>query len=293
MAQDLYQTVTDRIIEQLEAGTMPWVKSWSTTGTNAPKNAISGKAYRGINTMLLCPPAGSVGNSWMTFKQAKDLGAHVRKGEKGQMIVFFKNYTAADVNNPDGAEKKFFVLRNFTVFHTSQIENLPAKYLPVAEAPMTEAQRIEAADKILAQAIINHGGSDAFYRPSTDSIQLPPAEAFNTIGDYYAAAFHELTHWTGAKSRCDRDFSGRFGDTAYAREELVAEMGAAFLMAQTQIEGEMQHASYIASWLKVLKNDKRAVFVAASAAQKAVDFVLADTDAENTEDTAAADLEAA
>ena len=276
MATDIYQAVTDKIIAQLEAGTAPWMKPWTNGATclDLPKNAISGKYYRGVNTFLLEAPAGAIGNAWMTFRQARDLGANVRKGEKGQMIVFFKTWTIGDVNATDGAEKTIPILRSFTLFHTSQIDRLPAKYLPVAALPLPETERVARAEKMLAQATIVYGGNDAFYRPSSDSITLPAPEQFKTAGDFFATALHELTHWTGAKTRCDRDFTGRFGDTAYAREELVAEMGAAFLLKHAQIEGEMQHAAYLAAWLEVLKADKRAIISAASAAQKAVDFIL-------------------
>lgn len=272
----IYQAVTDKIIAQLEAGTALWMKPWTNEATSCdlPKNAISRKYYRGVNTFLLEAPDGAIGNAWMTFKQAKDIGANVRKGEKGQMIVFFKPWTVEDVNSTDGTEKTIHILRSFTLFHTSRIEKLPAKYLPVIVEQLPEAERIAHAEKILAQAKITHGGDHAFYRPSTDSITLPAPEQFKTVGDYYATAMHELTHWTGAKARCNRDFTGRFGDTAYAREELVAEMGAAFLLKNAQIEGEMQHAAYLASWLEVLRSDKRAIINAASAAQKAVDFIM-------------------
>lgn len=276
MATDIYQAVTDKIIAQLEAGTASWMKPWTNGATcwELPRNAISGKYYRGVNTFLLEAPAGAAGNAWMTFRQAKDLGANVRKGEKGQMIVFFKPWTIEEVNATGVAEKTIPILRSFTVFHTSQIDRLPAKYLPATVEALPEVERIGRADKMLSQATIVHGGNQAFYRPLTDTITLPAPEQFKTAGDYYATALHELTHWTGAKARCDRDFTGRFGDTAYAREELVAEMGAAFLLNHAQIEGEMQHVAYLGAWLGVLQSDKRAVINAASAAQKAADFIL-------------------
>lgn len=272
MATDLYQLVTDKIIAQLEAGVIPWVKPWTEGGSGAPMNATTGKKYRGINQLLLVPPAA--GNSWLTFNQARDCGANVRKGEKAQQIVFFKPWEMKDKNDPDAAGKMIPLLKGYFVFHTSQVDNLPAKFEPVPIAPMPEFERIAAADKILSQAVILHGGDKAFYSPGHDKITLPRAEQFRAIGDYYATALHELTHWTGHEKRCARDFSGRFGSTAYAREELVAEIGAAFMMNSCQIEGEMQHAAYLASWLAVLKEDKRAILSASSAAQKAVDFLI-------------------
>ena len=274
MAKDLYQEVTDKILAQMEQGTAPWVRPWSGTEGGMPFNAVSGKAYRGINTMMLWAPAGADGNGWMTYKQATDIGAQVRKGEKGSMIVFFKPWAITDKNDPDSKSRMVPILRSFTVFHTSQIDNVPDKYLPVAVAEMPEPERIARADALMAQAIVNHGGDRAFYHTATDAITLPQMAQFESLAAYYATALHELTHWTGAKDRCAREYGKRFGDTAYAREELVAEMGAAFLCAHAGIAGKLQHAEYLANWIQVLKNDKRAIVVAAGAAQKAADFVL-------------------
>jgi antirestriction protein ArdC len=275
MAVDLYQAVTDKIAEQLENGVAPWVKPWTNSGFGGlPYNAATGKAYRGINVMMLYAPAA--GEGWMTYKQAAEVGAQVKKGEKGSMVVFFKPLTIEDKNRPAGSEpstKSIPMLKYYTVFHTSQIDGLPEKFLPKTVAQPTEKQRIEAAEQYLAQAKINHGGDRAYYSIDRDSITLPFQDQFKSVDDYYATALHELTHWTGHSSRTAREYGKRFGDQAYAREELVAEMGAAFLCAKTGITAQLQHASYIQSWLKVLKNDKRAVLVAAGAAQRATDFV--------------------
>lgn len=290
MSIDLYQTVTDKIIAQLENGVAPWVKPWTDSGFGGlPYNAITGKAYRGINVMMLYAPAP--GEGWMTYKQAQEVGAQVRKGEKGQMVVFFKPLKIEDKNAPVTAEdrsKTIPMLKYYTVFHTSQIDNLPEKYQPKAVERPTEKQRIEAAEKYLAQAIIKHGGDRAYYHTGTDSITLPFQDQFKSVDDYYATALHELTHWTGHSSRTAREYGKRFGDQAYAREELVAEMGAAFLCAKTGIAVQLQHASYISSWLKVLKNDKRAVLVAAGAAQRAVDFITGWKAEEKEEESIAA-----
>ena len=274
MAKDLYQEVTDKILAQMEAGTAPWVRPWTGSDGGMPFNAVSGKAYRGINTMLLFAPSGSDGNGWMTYKQASDVGAQVRKGEKGSMIVFFKPWAITDKNDPDSKSRMVPILRSFTVFHTSQIDNLPEKYLPAPVVDLPEPERIARADALMAQAIVNHGGDRAFYHTGSDSITLPQMAQFESVAAYYATALHELTHWTGEKERCHREYGKRFGDTAYAREELVAEMGAAFLCAHAGIAGKLQHAEYLANWIKVLKNDKRAIVVAAGAAQKAADFVM-------------------
>lgn len=274
MAIDLYQAVTDKILAQMEQGTAPWVRPWSTPDGGMPFNAVSGKAYRGINVMLLWAPAGASGNGWMTYKQASDIGAQVRKGEKGSMIVFFKPWTVKDKNDADSKEKTIPVLRSFTVFHTSQIDNLPDQYLPKPVEVLPEPERIERAEKLMAQATVTHGGDRAYYHSGSDAITLPQIGQFESVAAYYATALHELTHWTGHSSRLCREYGKRFGDTAYAREELVAEMGAAFLCASVGIEGKLQHAEYLQSWIKVLRNDKRAIVVAAGAAQKAADFVL-------------------
>jgi antirestriction protein ArdC len=291
MAVDLYQSVTDKIVEQLEQGVVPWVKPWTSSGFGGlPYNASTKKPYRGINTMMLYAPAGAAGDGWMTYTQAKEAGGQVRKGERGSMVVFFKPLLIEDKNRPAGSEpgtKSIPMLKHYTVFHTSQIDGLADKYLPKATDKPTEKQRIEAAEQYLAQARITHGGDRAFYRIDTDSITLPQQAQFKSVDDYYATALHELTHWTGHSSRNAREYGKRFGDQAYAREELVAEMGAAFLCAKTGITAQLQHASYIGSWLKVLKGDKRAVLVAAGAAQRAADFVTG-WKAEEKEEAAAA-----
>lgn len=291
MAVDLYQSVTDKIVEQLEQGVAPWVKPWTNSGFGGlPYNAATKKPYRGINTMMLYSPAGAAGDGWMTYTQAKEIGAQVRKGERGSMVVFFKPLKIEDKNAAaDAADKSKTIpmLKYYTVFHTSQIDGLADKYLPQIVAQPTERQRIEAAEQLLAQARIIHGGDRAFYRIDTDSITLPHQQQFKSVDDYYATALHELTHWTGHSSRNAREYGRRFGDQAYAREELVAEMGAAFLCAKTGITAQLQHASYIGSWLKVLKNDKRAVLVAAGAAQRAADYVTG-WKAEEQEEAAAA-----
>lgn len=289
---DLYQAVTDKILAQLEQGCAPWIKPWSETSGGMPYNAISGKAYRGINTMLLFAPAGAIGNAWLTYKQAQDVGAQVRKGEKGSMIVFFKPWKVTDKNAKAGetssADRTIPVLRYFTVFHTSQVDGLPEKYAPKIAERLPERERHDAAEKLMAQAIVQHGGDRAYYRTATDSIQLPQIGQFADVESYYGTALHELTHWTGNKARLDREYGKRFGDSAYAREELVAEMGAAFLCAACGIDGKLQHAEYVANWIQVLKNDKRAVLVAAGAAQKAADFVLGTKVGEASESVAVA-----
>jgi len=272
MKRDLHAEVTAKILAALEAGTAPWVKPWSSNGQPAeaalPYNYLTKRPYRGINVALLwC--SGYASSAWMTYRQAQSIGAHVRKGERGSMIVFYKPFKIREVN-ADGkrVERSIPLLRAFTVFNIAQIDGLPEQTIA---APV--ASNFPAADAALNQAHISHGGDVACYSPALDGIRMPQKAQFRSESDYYATGLHELTHWTGNEKRCAREFGKRFGDSAYAREELVAEMGAAFLCAQFGIEGKLQHAEYIGNWIQVLTNDKRAVLVAASAAQKAVDFI--------------------
>ncbi len=283
---DLYTSVTARIVAALEAGTPPWICPWQRSGADArPANATTSRPYRGINVLLLNLRAMACGwehNRWLTFQQAAAVGAHVRRGEHGTQIVFFKMHEldkgAAVVGDPGdpGDRRVVPLLRSFTVFNVSQVEGLPESLAaPVAEPGSWEP--LEVADRVLERsgARVQHGGSRAFYAPDPDFIQLPPRTAFANAEDYYATALHELTHWSGHGSRCNRPLGRRQGIDAYAFEELVAEMGAAFLTDYCGIAGRLQHASYIASWLAALRNDKRLIFTAASQAQRAADFLLA------------------
>ena len=283
--KDIYQAVTDQVIAALETGTPPWVCPWTrSAGSMLPVNAASSRPYRGINVLLLQMQAAVRGydqQRWLTFNQARALGAHVRRGEEGTGIVFFKMHEVDGVapmpaaSNDAPGRRVIPLLRSFTVFNVCQVEGLPpaltaqpsagAEWSPVAEAEAV-MQR--------SGATIRHGGDMAFYRPSDDVIQLPSQAQFPDAGHYYNVALHELTHWTGHADRCNRTLSTRAHLTAYAFEELVAEMGAAFLSSYCGLPGELQHASYIAHWLEALRNDKRLVFTAASLAQKAADYLL-------------------
>lgn len=278
MSRDLYTEVTNKILADLERGVAPWVKPWTCTSKfgGQPYNAVSGKPYRGINVLMLYAPQFSR-NGWMTYKQATDLGANVRKGERGSMIVFYKPFVVSDKNAPiDGKEhtKTIPLLRCFHVFNLEQIDNLPPHLQSEKPDERTELQRHAQTETLISQASVVHGGDRACYSPARDQIRLPQPGAFVDMGAYYATALHELTHWTGISSRCDRQYRKRFGDTAYAREELVAEMGSAFLCEHCGIDGKLQHSEYIGNWIQVLKSDKRAVLIAASHAQKAADFIL-------------------
>ena len=276
--QDLYQTVTAKIITALEAGTAPWICPWATSpGLALPANLSSGRAYRGVNVLLLNMQQMAHGyslNRWLTFNQARALGGCVRKGEHGSTIVFFKLLERDEAAN-DERRKVIPLLRAFTVFNAAQVDGLP-EAMTAVPAPPEGWSPVDAAEAVLeaSGAVIRHGGDKAFYSPAQDIIQLPNAGQFPQAVAYYAIALHELTHWTGAPDRCNRPLLGRQHIEAYAYEELVAEMGAAFLCSHCGIAGELQHASYISHWLTALKSDKRLIFSAASQAQKAVDFLL-------------------
>ena len=280
--KDLYQVVTDQIVAALESGTPPWVCPWARTPGNAmPANLATARPYRGINTILLNMQAMSHGyslNRWLTFQQARALGAHVRSGETGTGIVFFKMLEREDslpAANDEPARRVIPLLRSFTVFNAAQVDNLPEGLAAVPE-PDAAWSPVEAAEALLArsEAPIRHGGDQAFYRPSDDVIQLPLPGVFPEASRYYNVALHELTHSTGHPSRCNRPLQGRQHIEAYAFEELVAELGSAFLSAHCGLPGELQHATYIEHWLKALKSDKRLIFSAASLAQKAADYLL-------------------
>lgn len=293
--QDPHSRITDRILAELEQGTRPWIKPWSgdnmaPSGQPRPLRA-TGQPYRGINVLLLWMEAqasGFVSPSWMTYKQAQALGAQVRKGEHGATVVYYgdSSRTVHDETSGEEKEQAFRFLKSYTVFNVAQIDGLPEQFHIVPE-PAPEVERIEAAETFFARipAIVNHGGDKAYYMPSADRIQLPPFAAFHDAHGYYATRGHETCHWTRHKSRLDRSFGReKWGDEGYAREELVAELGAAFLAADLGLAVEPcpDHASYIASWIRVLQNDSRAIVQAAAHAERAVAFLhqLANSDEE-------------
>jgi antirestriction protein ArdC len=268
MKIDIQETITNRIIASLEAGTAPWRKPW--TGGGLPRNAVSGKVYSGINFFLL---ASLGGGQFLTYKQAQDLGGTVRKGERGCPIVFW-NWVEKEAN---GQTKKIPFLRHFTVFSASQCDGLNLD--PEGEAQPLEFSPIEKAEETIAGtgATIQHEGHRAFYRPSTDSITLPEKARFHSVGEYYSTAFHELVHWTGHESRLARKGIAEvsaFGDPVYSREELVAEMGAAFLCADHGIDSTLENsASYLRGWIDALRGDSKLVVQAAGAAWKAANLI--------------------
>ena len=286
MATDLYQVVTNRIVAALEKGVAPWVRPWSASGGDfggLPYNGYTHRAYRGVNVWLLVLAGDEKGYTdprWLTLKQANTLGARVRRGEKSTEVIFWKKHTVADakVESDQTVEKTIPLLRSYRVFNAAQCEGMPE--LPKAPEEPLELRHHRAQE--LAErtgAEIRHGGDRAYYSATGDVVRLPHRAAFESEEHYWCTTLHELTHWTGHLSRLARDLSGRFGSEAYAAEELVAEMGAAFTCAALGIEGQLRHPEYLGSWLKVLGNDKRAVFTASSLAQRAADFLLAFRDA--------------
>jgi antirestriction protein ArdC len=283
--KDVYTRVTERVIADLENGIRTWMKPWSaehTAGKISRPLRHNGTPYRGVNVLLLWGEAVAKGYAapiWMTFKQALELDAHVRKGEHGSLVVYANSITKTETGeNGEDMEREIPFMKGYTVFNVEQIEGLPAHYYAKPENPLPLSERIEGADRFITAtgATVYHGGNSAYYAPSRDIVQMPPFEAFRDKESYYATALHELTHWTNHKSRLDRSFDAkRFGDHGYAREELVAELGAAFLCADLGITPEIRddHAAYLGHWLKVLQEDKRAIFSAAAHAQRAADYL--------------------
>lgn len=281
---DLYQIVTNKIVAQLEAGANPFKQPWVARngGSFVPTNYTTGKSYTGIN-VILCWLAGFQDQRYLTYKQAQAIGAQVRGGSQGTTLYYADNFVPKKdrlAAAPGEKVRPVFFLKAFTVFNVSQIDGLPAEIAPVAAPVVTPDEAasavIEASQKIVNDfgIEIRHGGDSAYYAPSLDIIALPALDAFDTALDYYRTAFHELAHATGHKSRLDRNLTGSTSKESFAREELVAEVAASFVSASVGIEHCPRHADYLASWIKVLKEDKHAIFRAASAATKAADWVL-------------------
>jgi len=278
--RDHYQEVTDRIVAALEAGTRPWQRPWKSSAPGLPFNATTGRRYHGINTLILAMTSFALGGDprFCSYKQASERGWQVRKGERGTTVFFFKRMQVEDRNAAPDAEdrtKAIPMLRAYTVFNGSQIEGIP-HYVPpdLSETPWC---RPEAADIILAnsKAVVWFGGDRAFYSPSLDLIQLPEPAAFNSAEDFAATALHEVAHWSGAGHRLNRDLSGRFGSAAYAQEELRAELASVFVGGTLDLPCDIpNHASYVASWVSKLKEDKREIFRAAADAQRIADYLL-------------------
>ena len=282
----LYDEVTASIVAALEAGAAPWSASW--TGNAAPLAMPlrhNGIEYKGINTLILWLTAQDRGYGaprWLTFKQALELGGNVRKGEKGSKIVYYgaMERERDNAKTGDSETQRIPFLKSYAVFNAEQCEGLPSDFCPASIAPASdEAGRLADAETFFANigAKRIEASNRAFYSPSADQITLPPFATFNTPAAFYSVQAHEHIHWTMTAGRCDRNTAkgNRFGDDAYAMEELVAELGAAFVCAQLGIVNETRddHAAYLSAWLSVLKKDSRAIFTVAAAASKAANYL--------------------
>jgi len=287
----LYDEVTGRIVAELEAGRFPWAQPWGRpngegagTGPGLPRNAVSGRPYSGINILILW---GAVierrfpSQGWLTFKQARDAGGCVRKGEHGRTVVYADRFTPEaekEKARETGEDAKAIAfLKRFTVFNLAQIDGLDPTTLAADPVPLPQREIVPVAEALILASGVDFriGGEHAYYSPGEDYVQVPPQPAFFEQINYYRTALHELTHATGHASRLGRDLSHGFGSKGYAREELVAELGSAFLCASLSIAPTVRHADYLGSWLAVLREDNRAIFRAASQASKAADWLLA------------------
>ncbi len=281
MSQNLYETVTNTIIDALARGVVPWRKPWHVTNSS-PCNAITNRAYRGVNVLLL-GLSSHTDHRWLTFKQAQELGGNIKKGEHSTMVVFWKQWEPPEshAEAPTQQCRRVPILRYFNVFNVEQCEglSLAPRYEP---PPLNANERIERAD-VLVQSMLNpptiqEGGQAAWYKPSQDLVQVPNLVTFDSIDAFYATLFHELGHATGHPSRLNRPgINGeiQFGSGLYSREELVAELTSAFCCATVSLDNSLTDhaAAYIQSWLEVLKADSKAIVMAAAQAQKAADYI--------------------
>ncbi len=284
--QDVYSRITSQIVASLEKGVRPWVKPWNAehpAGRITRPLRHNGKPYSGINILSLWMGAELQGFSapiWMTFRQALELDANVRKGEKGSLVVYANSITRTEHDEKTGedVEQEISYMKGYTVFNVEQINGLPEIYYAEAAPTRAPVARIDHAEKLFAacKATVKHGGTRAYYAQELDYVQMPPFECFRDAESYYSTLAHEMTHWTKHPARLARDFGRKgWGDEGYAQEELVAELGASFLCADLElaIEPREDNTSYIAYWLEILRNDTRFIFKAASQAQRAADFL--------------------
>ena len=274
---DVYEQITNAIVSAIEEGADKYEMPWHALST--PLNAISRKPYRGVNVLMLWATVQKqayTSNEWATYRQWQEAGAQVRKGERSTTVVFWKFYDRSeeqqeDVDAPEDRPRCF--ARCYHVFNASQVDG----YVPQVAEQLPESARIENAERFFASlpAVVKHGGDRAFYSPMGDFIKMPPFAQFKSPEAYVSTKAHEFGHWSGAVSRLNRDLSGRFGDERYSMEELIAELTSCFVCADLGIQSEprVDHAPYIASWLRVLKGDKKAIFTAASKAQEAASYL--------------------
>ena len=303
--RDIAAEISNLIISKIESGTLPWRRPWTLTGSDAGEGGrplrANGVPYTGINAVYLWAVGDALGyrsRYWMTYKQAKDLGAQVRRGEKSSLSVFFNSTqkTVVDKITGDEATKSIRFMRSYAIFNADQIDDLPERFRPDAlmlEKP-SPSERQAAIDAFFDPIAIEvrHGGDRAFYSPGGDYVQMPPKAAFRSSDHHAATLAHELGHATGATHRLGRTFGKRFGDRAYAFEELIADCTSGIICAELGLPCELHdsHASYIEGWLKILKADKTAIITAAAQAEKAYKWLAAfsqhDEDTEETVDDA-------
>jgi antirestriction protein ArdC len=276
--RNLHKEITDRIVARLKAGVVPWRQPWSGKGFGVmPRNALTQRAYSGANVILLWSRAQESGFQaplWLTFKQALELGGNVRKGEKGETVIYVSKVIRTD---DDGQKRAIPFLKAYTVFNVAQCDNLPAKIVdPNASARKWNNDARDALAEAFIHtsgATVRHGEARAYYSPIGDFVNLPAFETFKSASLYYGVAFHELGHWTGAEKRLNRTFGKRFGDRSYAVEELVAELTSAFLCGEFGFDNDGVDADYIATWIKLLEEHEKVIVAAAAAASRAVEFM--------------------
>jgi antirestriction protein ArdC len=300
MNSDVYKKVSDEILANLRKGVAPWVKPWSTMGGSGagardrgfPHNVASNRDYNGGNVIILLMAAAARSyptGAWATYKQIAARGGQVRKGERSTVIVWLDRVRVKDKTSADPDKTKVIpMLRTFNVFNAAQADWVKDPFVRRDDEPADATTAFPECNATVAAtgATIKHGGSQAFYAPAPDFIQMPVRKSFKQPQDYFATLFHELTHWTGHESRNARPLDGRFGDSSYAFEELVAELGAAFLCAKHGIDCTLRHSEYIGHWIRAMTDHDDAFFRAASLAQKAADFVLSASEEEVEEEAA-------
>ncbi|HEX8215540.1 MAG TPA: zincin-like metallopeptidase domain-containing protein [Allosphingosinicella sp.] len=292
------ETITAAIVERLEAGTRPWIQPWTGASVSRPLRAC-GTPYQGINVLWLWMAAEAAGHSspfWMTYRQSQLLGGQVRKGERGTIAIFYRAYQAEEPDEDGEAAggRSRRVLKTFTVFNACQVDGLPERFFPELRPLPPPTERDSALDRFFAAVPvrIRHSGAEAFYFPLLDQVTMPDPGLFRDVDHYRATLAHELSHWTGHESRLARNMGGRFGSEAYAMEELVAELSSAMLGAELGLPVDHldHHASYVASWLKVLKADSRAILTVAAKAEEAASLLLRLGRREVSRDSAEADM---
>lgn len=300
--RDIAAEITALILTKLEQGVMPWVRPWNATQGGGRPLRHCGTAYTGINTLFLWAMGDAMGyssRSWMTYRQAEALGGQVRKGETSSLSVYYSQFSRTEQDRVTGEDhtRAIRFLKAYNVFNADQIDGLPAHYYPVL-APSEdrpESAHRGAIDAFFATLPIDvqHGGNAAFFSPAGDYIQMPPREAFHSDDHYASTLGHEAVHWSGGKTRLERTFGARFGDKAYAFEELVASIGQCLICADLGLPGELHdnHASYISHWLDILKGDSFAIIHAAAKAEQAFSYLKAFSGAELGREYASSEAE--